>query len=65
MLIWVGVLALIVFIVLVILLILALRAGKLATGSSSNQAQEILKKRYAMGEISREEYLNTQKDLHN
>ena len=64
-LIWVGVLALIVFVVLVILLIFALQAGKLATDSSSNQAQEILKKRYAMGEISREEYLNTQRDLHN
>jgi len=64
-LIWVGVLALAVFIALVILLVFALNTGKLSAGPSANQAQEILKRRYVMGEITREEYLSVSKDLNN
>jgi uncharacterized protein (DUF305 family) len=62
-LIWVGVLAFTVFIALVILLIFVSKAGKLSAGPSNNQAQEILKRRYVMGEITREEYLSVSKDL--
>jgi len=64
-LIWVGVLALAVFVALVILLVFALNEGKLSAGPSANQAQEILKRRYVMGEITREEYLSFSKDLSN
>ncbi len=62
---WVGLLALTVFIALVILLIFVLNAGKLSAGPSASQAQEILKRRYVMGEITREEYLSARKDLNN
>jgi uncharacterized protein (DUF305 family)/flagellar basal body-associated protein FliL len=64
-LIWVGVLALAVFIALVILLVFALQSGKLSAGPYANQAQEILKRRYVVGEITREEYLSISKDLNN
>jgi uncharacterized protein (DUF305 family)/flagellar basal body-associated protein FliL len=62
-LIWVGVLTLSVIIALVILLVFALHSGKLSAGPSSNQAQEILKKRYVMGEITREDFLNSYEEL--
>jgi len=64
-LIWFGVLALTVFIALVILLIFVLNASKLSAGPSASQAQEILKRRYVMGEITRENYLSARKDLNN
>ncbi len=64
-LIWVGVLALTVFIALVILLIFVSNTGKLSASPSASQAQEILKRRYVMGEITREEYLSGSKDLNN
>jgi uncharacterized protein (DUF305 family) len=64
-LIWLGVLALTVFLALVILLIFVLNSGRLSAGSSASQAQEILKKRYAMGDITRDEFLSISKDLNN
>jgi uncharacterized protein (DUF305 family) len=62
-LIWIGVIAFVVFIAVVILLVIVLKAGYFSTASTANQAQEILKKRYAKGEITREEYLRTHDDL--
>ena len=64
-LIWVGVLALVVFVALAILLIRIISAGKLAQDNVSNQAQGLLEKRYARGEITREVYLETRRDLEN
>ncbi len=64
-LIWVGVLALAIIIALAIPLVFVLNAGKLSTGPPADQAQDILKKRYVMDEITREEYLHARKDLDN
>jgi uncharacterized protein (DUF305 family) len=62
-LIWFGLLALTVFLALIILLFFVLNAGKLSAGPSTKKAQEILKKRYVMGDITREEFLSTYKVL--
>jgi uncharacterized membrane protein len=37
----------------------------LSAGSSASQAQEILKKRYAMGDITRDEFLSVYEEIKN
>jgi len=62
-LIWIGGIAYTVLIALVILLVIVLKAGSFSAVPTANEAQESLKMRYAKGEITREEYLHTHKEL--
>jgi putative membrane protein len=67
---WFGPVGMILFwvllVLLIILLIRGLRSGKVIGregGAPTESALEILKKRYARGEINKEEYLEKKKDL--
>ncbi|MGM0432125.1 MAG: DUF305 domain-containing protein [Spirochaetota bacterium] len=60
---WIGVIASLVFIVLVVLLVKVVLSGPATDGSSGKTAKRLLDIRYAKGEISREAYLDAQKDL--
>ncbi|MFU8795363.1 MAG: DUF305 domain-containing protein [Dethiobacteria bacterium] len=62
-LIWIGGIAFAVFIALVMLLVMLLKAGSFSAAPTASKAQESLKIRYAKGEITREEYLRTHKEL--
>ncbi|MCU0579099.1 MAG: SHOCT domain-containing protein, partial [Desulfobacterota bacterium] len=67
---WFGPVGMILFwvllVLLIILLIRGLRSGKVIgreRGEPTESALEILKKRYARGEINKEEYLEKKRDL--
>jgi len=60
---WTGIIALLVLIALVVLLIKVVFLRPTPDVSSGKSAKRLLDMRYVKGEISREEYLNTRKDL--
>ncbi|OGZ76589.1 MAG: hypothetical protein A3G45_01750 [Candidatus Staskawiczbacteria bacterium RIFCSPLOWO2_12_FULL_37_15] len=65
---WIGAIFMIVFWVLVILAIVSfvswlVRQSKGTTNDNGNQAMDILKERYAKGEINKEEFKAKKKDL--
>lgn len=55
---WIGVIAAIVW-----LIASALRSGTRSSDANASSAIEVLKRRYAQGEISKEEYEQKKKDL--
>lgn len=62
-LIWVGGITITILIALVAVLVVVLKEGNLSTSPTVNEAEESLKIRYAKGEITREEYLSTYKEV--
>jgi len=60
---WIGIIALLVLIALVVLLIKIVFSRPTQDVSSGKSAKVLLDMRYVKGEISREDYLNTRKDL--
>lgn len=60
---WIGIIALLVLIALVVLLIKVVFLRPTPDVSSGKSAKRLLDMRYVKGEITREEYLNTRKDL--
>ncbi len=60
---WIGLISLLALIILVVLLIKVVFSGPTPGVSSGKSAKGLLDMRYVKGEISREDYLNTRKDL--
>ena len=62
---WIGLISLLALIILVVMLIKVIFSRPTPDVSSGKSVKGLLDMRYVKGEISREEYLNTRKDLEN